>query len=656
VEFKYRKYICSLSVITALFLPLSVYCQGWQKLNGPSGGNFDHLECSDSVIVVSIVNKGFWFSNNLGSSWQGLPYAGRICSILHEHDFWVVVSDDSVYYSSDNFHTLHSADYPGGNAESAYLKNGKIFLSGYWPGNIFTSDTARTWNTMPFAFKQMAIEGSVWYVSDYSGFKISRDNGITWQNDSTIAGNNQILLTDSNEAWVGNAYNLYFSNDYGVTWSIRYTAPYNLTFLKKYGSTLYLSYYSYLLQSNDNGISWTQMPQVFPAYDYLNIGVSQGIFFTALPYGIYRSNDGIHWTKKSDGILQQEIKQLKIKDGLLLYIAPGEMGYSADYGSTWHECTTIDSSINGFKSFEYSNGVLFGVDWHRGVYFSSDTGRSWTKLAIDNSYFTGDLLYDGLTLILPQLAFSEKIYRTDDLGATWNDFYIGPFSGSGFGIQRVVKSPQALIYSRNNVYRSLDDGISWSNTGLPSAQYNELSFSGTYFYAMCYGAVYRGDATGSVWTNVYPSCNEMYDESITSKNNEVFFSCGSVIFYSADDGNTWAQVDSFQYAAAKLFYDPPYLYVGTKDESMFRKQLGHPLSVLSDAKRKMEINIFPNPNNGSFNIQTLKPIELKIYNSFGQLVQTQVINQESSIINLTGQAKGIYFLEMGDERRKIVLN
>jgi hypothetical protein len=76
----------------------------------------------------------------------------------------------------------------------------------------------------------------------------------------------------------------------------------------------------------------------------------------------------------------------------------------------------------------------------------------------------------------------------------------------------------------------------------------------------------------------------------------------------------------------------------------------------------ISLSIFPNPNNGSFTIQTSKPTELKIYNSFGQLIHQQIINgstgspiQESTIINLSSQAKGIYFLEAGGERRKIVV-
>jgi len=629
--------------------------QQWEQLNGPSGGAFDGLECSDSVIVATVTEQGFYFSRDSGNSWQDISYArGVTGGILHENNFWIVISEDSIYYSNDNFQTFHSADYPGWNCQNAYLKNGKVFLSSYLTGNVFTTDTGNTWQNLPFAFNHMAIEDSVWYVSDYHNFKISRDNGITWYNDTIM--DVKFLLTDSNEVWAGTDNNLYYSDNYGLTWTIKYTATY-LKFLKKYNNKLYLSYYTNLLQSSDNGNTWTMMPQIYPAYDYLNIGVSQGMFFTESPYGIFRSPDAVNWSRKCDGILHQQIDQLAIKDGLLLCKAAGDIRYSADYGNTWNECAFIDSTMSGFKSFEYANGILFGVDWHRGVYFSSDTGRIWTKMPIDNSYFTGDLLFNSPTLILPQLFFSEKIFRTDDMGATWHEFHIGPFSGSGFAIQRIVQSPQALLYSHTEVYRSLDTGLTWTNTGLPPLQYNELIFSGNYFYAVLYGGVYRGDATGSAWTNVFPSCEEMYDESIAAKNNEVFFSCGSAIYYSSNDGNNWALLDSFPHPVAKLFYAPPYLYVGTKDASIWRRSILLTVKEIND--RNNEISIVPNPTTSTFTLNCpLSTVnsQLNIYNPLGQIIHQQIIKSPNHQIDLSSQPKGIYILEVGNERRKIVLN
>ncbi len=57
------------------------------------------------------------------------------------------------------------------------------------------------------------------------------------------------------------------------------------------------------------------------------------------------------------------------------------------------------------------------------------------------------------------------------------------------------------------------------------------------------------------------------------------------------------------------------------------------------------ITVYPNPNNGSFNVVTNKNMSINIINEFGQIVRTQSLNQENNYeINIKDLANGIYFL------------
>jgi N-acetylneuraminic acid mutarotase len=78
--------------------------------------------------------------------------------------------------------------------------------------------------------------------------------------------------------------------------------------------------------------------------------------------------------------------------------------------------------------------------------------------------------------------------------------------------------------------------------------------------------------------------------------------------------------------------------------------------VLSD------LNIFPNPSSGKFTVTTTQlPVKSKIcvYDVFGQCVLNKIQVENSQDLDLTGYAKGLYFLEVtaGDEKvaRKIVV-
>ncbi|TAL58077.1 MAG: T9SS type A sorting domain-containing protein, partial [Bacteroidetes bacterium] len=69
----------------------------------------------------------------------------------------------------------------------------------------------------------------------------------------------------------------------------------------------------------------------------------------------------------------------------------------------------------------------------------------------------------------------------------------------------------------------------------------------------------------------------------------------------------------------------------------------------------LQINIWPNPSNGMFNVQWLmangNTPDIEIYNVFGEKVYSAEaipINHEPLTINLSSQPKGIYFLRISD--------
>lgn len=67
------------------------------------------------------------------------------------------------------------------------------------------------------------------------------------------------------------------------------------------------------------------------------------------------------------------------------------------------------------------------------------------------------------------------------------------------------------------------------------------------------------------------------------------------------------------------------------------------------------ITIYPNPSNGIFTIESGNPIQqLKIYNAFGQLVQTESPNSVKTTVDLTHLQAGIYLCNIDNSIIKLI--
>ncbi|MAV42803.1 MAG: hypothetical protein CMC32_04880, partial [Flavobacteriaceae bacterium] len=82
------------------------------------------------------------------------------------------------------------------------------------------------------------------------------------------------------------------------------------------------------------------------------------------------------------------------------------------------------------------------------------------------------------------------------------------------------------------------------------------------------------------------------------------------------------------------------------DTSTFR--VGETLGINSILEN--DLNIFPNPSNGVFNIKTsLNNSTYKIYNLIGQQVKSGLIKNGANLIDLRNSIDGVYFMTIQTE-------
>ncbi len=65
-----------------------------------------------------------------------------------------------------------------------------------------------------------------------------------------------------------------------------------------------------------------------------------------------------------------------------------------------------------------------------------------------------------------------------------------------------------------------------------------------------------------------------------------------------------------------------------------------------DELSKASVNVYPNPNDGVFNVITSEQVNITIYNMLGEIVLTNVLNGGTHVLSLNSHPKGIYFINI----------
>ncbi len=90
---------------------------------------------------------------------------------------------------------------------------------------------------------------------------------------------------------------------------------------------------------------------------------------------------------------------------------------------------------------------------------------------------------------------------------------------------------------------------------------------------------------------------------------------------------------------------------GSNSSDIFIAKLGNAVGTEEGFVNKdLQFKIYPNPSNGNFNLiisqfENLKMGKIKIYNVLGEMVYQSTINNPQSIIDLSKQPAGIYFIQ-----------
>jgi photosystem II stability/assembly factor-like uncharacterized protein len=274
------------------------------------------------------------------------------------------------------------------------------------------------------------------------------------------------------------------------------------------------------------GSGSTVNPSLFKALQWRSIGPYRGgralavagipgdastFYFGAVAGGVWKTTDGGGtWQSLTDGTSISSVGAIAVapSNHNVIYVGTGEaaprgnMTYgdgvykSTDGGKTWSHSGLTDSRQIGAVIVDSNNpdivlvaalGHAFGPNTERGVFRSTDGGKSWTKVLYKDEH-TGaiDVSFDPRNSRIVYAALWQARRQP------WNFSSGGPGSG---------------------LYRSSDGGVSWkqlAGNGLPAGILGRIHVSvsaadSRRVYAMieaAQGGLYRSDDGGEHWQRV----------------------------------------------------------------------------------------------------------------------------------------------------------
>jgi hypothetical protein len=159
------------------------------------------------------------------------------------------------------------------------------------------------------------------------------------------------------------------------------------------------------------------------------------------------------------------------------------------------------------------------------------------------------------------------------------------------------------------------------------------------------------NAVVSVSVNALPSVSANTSNSLICPFNSVSLTGSGASTYTWNPGNISGAVISVTPNVTTTYTVTGTDVNGCENMAVLTQSVATCTGIQNISASGM-ISVYPNPNNGSFNVEistNVENVQMFILNSLGQTVMTQSLKEGMNVINANGLAKGIYqYVIMGN--------
>ena len=494
----------------------------WERTTGPEGISIGTIVSFGDTVYAGTATDGLFASTDDGNTWYPLNSGIETIDV-------------------NTIDTL----------------NGYLFAgTGY--GIYRSSDWGITWQSLPNAgiiyVASMTVKDEYIFAGTVTnGVLKSSDNGENWQNAGFYYDYCKALCISGNKVIASTGNYTMYTTDYGTSWHHVDDLEQGAQVFSLYSkdSLVFAGARSEVYKSTDYGNTFISVPisfdwSVVNMYDFASIGTT---IFVATSYdGVYKStNNGLGWESANEGMGPKDVRSITVTGSSTLIAGSHYAGVyrSIDQAENWlksMEGFPAGSSILTLENSE--SGVYAGT--RDGIYKSTDNGFSWNKLTgvsdtINYSDVRGIAISGRDIYAACTYHFHATIYKSTDDGATWKRSNNGIPSDAIF-LWNIAKSGENIIAATSvGVYYSTDKGQSWQASNLLNESVQKLAVTENYVFAsLGFNDVYRSADDGVTWSLVLNVPSVSYT-SLTAIDNYAYvggFNIGA--FYSTDYGNTWS--------------------------------------------------------------------------------------------------------------------
>jgi len=521
-------------ILILLIISFSDISSGqWKQTAGPRGANILSFYTNDqNNLYTGSFGNGIFETSNSGAKWN------KYSSGLN--------NDNSLYVYSFN-------------------SNENYLFAGTQNGVYRTSIGTNSWapynsgieNTIVLALNSKTINNTNYLIAGTSnGIYFSTNSGVNWSASGLSYWINALALKTNNgislfAATSGNG--IYRSDDFAATWiNVSSGLPSFLLAedLLVVNDKIFISSYQYgVYLSTDNGSSWSLVNNGLPGtgsnhIDTRSLTFMNNNIYVGTNYGIYKStNFGTKWTAVNKGL---DVTKIYSFGNNLFAGTTSAIFASFDEGNSW-EATIDGLPYLDVTSMAAKPNILFAGAYDKGVSFTDDNGSTWyptnSIFGSDNIYsvgFKGNLLFAGSNFM---------IFRSGDNGNSWTK--------TGYNGSRVISITSNSQYlfagSRNthgrpsgDVMRSGNNGNSWTlvTNGVFNTPVVALAVNNNNIFAGTGDGVYRSTNNGNNWTLVNSGLSNTNVSFLTLSGTTIFAGTDGGVFRSKNNGDVWTKFNS----------------------------------------------------------------------------------------------------------------
>jgi photosystem II stability/assembly factor-like uncharacterized protein len=216
---------------------------------------------------------------------------------------------------------------------------------------------------------------------------------------------------------------------------------------------------------------------------------------------------------------------------------------STDEGQNWSYSGLSSASVLSITCSR--NGVLFAGTSLYGLYRSTDNGLNWSYLGLAGYYvFSVVTTPNGNIFAGVQ---DSVVFRSTDNGTNWIRS-VKPYYGMVDNGRVLTVDDVGNIYlgTSGGVWRSIDNGESWSTLGVNMPYVNGIAITDSSIFVCGIDGIQKANIDGKLWTTVDTLVNGVQTNSIivTSKKSIITGSRWKGFTRSTNEGISWEKINN----------------------------------------------------------------------------------------------------------------